>query len=134
MILRTTTASPKVCFDHYVRLSRRDLQELQLDLLWMTWPATSDGQSLGYTEWSGDWLGTLVSVACYWRVYADGVVVSSDPCDVSTNLMLVETGYDAGPMATAQALIPLISKWFVRTADLSEHRIPPLPTFVGLLQ
>lgn len=135
MILRTSSCTPWPSVDHYVRLTGSDLQDLCMDLQWTEWPATTDGQSLGYTEWAGQWGGALVSVACFWRSYSDGPEPPSDPLDVSTNLMLVDAkGFDAGTRGTAVALVRLIHERLLSELAGQGARRPPPAASGGLLQ
>lgn len=135
MILRTCSCTPTPSVDHYVRLTGSDLQNLCMHLQWTELPATTDGQSLGYSEWAGQWGGALVSVACFWRSYSDGPVAPSDPLDVSTNLMLVDSkGYDAGTRGTAVALVRLIhERWLSEWAGQGARNPQPAASG-GLLQ
>lgn len=88
----------------------QEMSQMELEHLWTQRAPTSDGQSLGYTEWGAKRNGVPVSVACFWRSYADGDVLSSDPLDVCTNLMLVDPkGYDCGIEKTGLAILKLLN-------------------------
>lgn len=122
MILRPTISASRPCVDHYVRVTGSELERLNLDLLW-TDGAEATGQALGYAEWAGRWRGSVVSVACTWRSTAGGPVLSSDPLDVSTNLMLVDAkGYDAGTKGTAVALMRVLHMWILSELEESENQ------------
>lgn len=134
MILRPTISASRPCVDHYVRVTGRELAHLSLDLVWTDCPEASS-ESLGYAEWVGRWRGAVVSVACTWRSSAGGPVLSSDPLEVSTNLMLVDAkGYDAGSKGTAVALMQLLHTWILSELDEPETRNQRPAGFGGRLQ
>lgn len=136
MILRTSSSGAyRAGIDHYLRVSERELQELNLGLLWTEWPSVEGGELHGYTEWSGWHRGVTVSVACFWRFDQGAQVMALCPCDVSTNLMLVDAkGYDAGPGLTAKSLMPLIHQRLLNDVDASADRSLLPGGFGGLLQ
>lgn len=106
MILGPSLSVPQCSVDLYVRVTKDELLALQLEHHLTEPPSAFDGQATGYTEWTGNTRGRLVSVACFWRAYADGSALSTDPMDVSTNLMLIDnTGYDAGHRHTGEVLL-----------------------------
>lgn len=130
MILGPSLSVPQSSFDLYVRVTKDELLELQLEHH-LTEPASAfDGQATGYTEWTGSTRGQLVSVACFWRAYADGSVLSTDPMDVSTNLMLIDNmGYDAGHRRTGEVLLGMLRHMPINGSSetgMQQNRLPAM--------
>lgn len=122
MILRQSTSVAYPSFDRYLRITRTELEDISLEHLWTDQPSSADGRTLGYTEWSGSHGGRVVSVACFWRLYADGPSLSSDPLDVSTNVMLVDAkGYDMGTHETGSAFLAILRMHFSSSNEDLAH-------------
>lgn len=136
MILGPSLSVPQCSVDLYVRVTKDELLGLPLEHH-LTEPASAcDGVATGYTEWTAIASGRLVSVACFWRAYADGSVLSTDPMDVSTNLMLIDDmGYDAGHKHTGEVLLERLQHMLFSESARTGMRQSQLPaTSGGLLQ
>lgn len=89
--------------DHYLRLKRRELEQLVFSHLYSN--MTSDPPPAGYTEWTAEAKGSLLSLSWEWFMLDDGAIAQRSASPVLSNLMLIEdAGYDLGPDATEKAL------------------------------
>lgn len=77
-------------------LYRTPLQHLYTEVL----EAPKNGQSprcMGFTEWSGERGGRIVSLGWDWVRLDDGALIESFDCAIRSNMMMLDAkGYDLG--------------------------------------